>query len=322
MDLRRTGGLWPATLTPFTEKGDVDETALRAHLLEVGLVPGVKAVVVNGHAGEMTSLSREERTAIVRTARVTLPPHVGVVAGVQSEDTTVACNLADDARDAGADAMLLFPPCIFANGANLRPEMAFRFVETIADKSRLPIVVFQLSMASGLGYSTEILVRLCREIDSVIAVKEGGDAPRIFETNIRAIREIRRSITILTTNNTWLMPSLSLGVDGILSGMGSVAAPLLVALFEAVRLGDSTTARMINDRLFPLVEAFYRPPQVDAHNRMKTALCLLGRLPNAVVRPPLLPLPQSDVAAVRAALELAGISRNGASFDIHPLENN
>ena len=306
MELAGVGGIWPATLTPFTPDGSIDDEALTAHVRDLAGTPGVRAVVVNGHAGEVTSLDRAERSHVVRLA-VRAAAGVPVVAGVVADDTRSACTLAEDAADAGASGLLLFPPALFAQGAAARPEMARRFVAEVARASGLPIVLFQLSRASGLSFSTQALLQLCAEVPQIVAVKEGSDVPEVYEDNLRALRASPRPITVLTTNNSWLFASLAYGADGILSGLGSVAAPLLVALHEALANGKLQTARQVNDRLVPLCRAFYRAPHLDSHNRMKTALHLLGRLPHPQPRPPLLPVPADDTARIRAALVAAGL---------------
>lgn len=300
------GGVWPATLTPFGPDGALDEAALAAHVGDVAATPGVRAVVVNGHAGETSSLRRAERARVVRVA-VGAAGGVPVVAGVVAEDTRDARDLAADAAEAGASGLLLFPPLLFAGGAGARPGMALRFVRDVADASALPIVLFQLSRASGLAFSTDLLVRLCAEVPRIVAVKDGTDVPEAYEDNLRALRRLERPPTVLATNNTWLMASLVYGADGILSGLGSVAAPLLVALHAAVAAGDLAAARAVNDRLVPLCRVFYRAPYLDAHNRMKTALHLLGRLPHPDPRPPLLPPDDEERVRIRAALVAAGL---------------
>ena len=299
--------MWPAALTPFLPGGAIDDAALAAHVTELAATSGVNAVVVNGHAGEVTSLDRDERMRVIETARRVASPGVGVVAGVIADDTRVARALARDAERGGADAMLLFPPPLFALGARLRPEMARAFVSEVAAATPLPIVIFQLAVASGLGHTRETLVALCEEVRSVIAVKEGSDDPVTYEANLRALRGLSRHVTVLTTNNAWLLSSLALGGDGILSGMGSVAADLHVDLYRAVKASDMEAARRANDRIFPLTQVFYRPPLLDMHNRMKTALLLLGRLPHAEVRPPLMPLAAAEVRSIATAVAAAGL---------------
>src|SRR5437773_10356 len=98
-----------------------------------------------------------------------------------------------------------------------------------------------------------------------------------------------------------------LGCSGLLSGSGSVIADLQAKLFRAVRAGDMTLAKELHDRITPTAEVFYAEPWVDMHNRMKEALVLLGKLPRAVVRPPLAKLSAQEIERIRAALVAAGL---------------
>ena len=79
-------------------------------------------------------------------------------------------------------------------------------------------------------------------------------------------------------------------------------ADLQAQLFRAVQAGDLKTAQAINDRIYPLASVFYAQPWVDMHNRMKEALVLMGRLPRAVVRPPLVKIERAEIERIRKAL--------------------
>ncbi len=74
-------------------------------------------------------------------------------------------------------------------------------------------------------------------------------------------------------------------------------------------------ARRLNDRIYPLARVFYADPWVDMHNRMKEALVLLGRLPRAVVRPPLVKLTRAEIDRIRSALVEAGLLSQKAARD-------
>jgi 4-hydroxy-tetrahydrodipicolinate synthase len=127
------------------------------------------------------------------------------------------------------------------------------------------------------------------------------------EMHIRELQGLDPPVNVLTTHSAWLLPSLVLGCNGLLSGSGSVIPDLQAAMFEAVKAGDLATARRINDRIYPLARVFYAEPWANMHNRMKEALVLLGRLPRAVVRPPLAKLGGAEIARIRAALIEAGL---------------
>jgi 4-hydroxy-tetrahydrodipicolinate synthase len=119
---------------------------------------------------------------------------------------------------------------------------------------------------------------------------------------VRTLQNLSRPFTVLSTQSAWLMASLTLGCKGLLSGSGSVIADLQAQLFRAVQGNDLAAAKAINDRIYPLAQVFYAKPWVDMHNRMKEALVLMGKLPRAVVRPPLVKIERAEVERIRKAL--------------------
>jgi 4-hydroxy-tetrahydrodipicolinate synthase len=302
----RCRGVIPANLLPFTADLRVDEPAYRKHLAWLADTPGVTAITVNGHAAEVSSLSRQERVHVLELAADEVGDRVPLISGVYTDGTQEAVELARDARAAGAAAVLVFPPTLFMWGAQGKPDMVLRHFGTIAERVDVPLVVFEYPPASGIGYTPDTLARLA-ELPAVVAVKDWSNDIVAFEANLRAIRGTGRPVAVLSSFSMSLLASFLLGADGCLSGMGSVAADLQAELFDAVQQGDLPRARALNDRLDPLVRVFYAPPFVDMHNRMKEALVLLGRIPAAHVRPPLTPISEDERARIRLGLRAAGL---------------
>jgi 4-hydroxy-tetrahydrodipicolinate synthase len=216
------------------------------------------------------------------------------------------------AADEGASALLVFPQNSMSMGGQLRPEMALDYFKRIAGATDLPIILFQYPMATGLGYPFDTLMKLLEQVPTIRAIKDWCADPMLHEKHIRTLQSLPRPVTVLTTHSAWLMASLTMGAGGLLSGAGSVVADLQVQLFEAVQAKDLARAQKINDRLYPMQQAFYAPPFLDMHNRMKECLVMLGRLDRAVVRPPLMKLPAAELERLRKALERAGIGPDGA----------
>jgi 4-hydroxy-tetrahydrodipicolinate synthase len=125
-----------------------------------------------------------------------------------------------------------------------------------------------------------------------------------------ALQSLARPVNVLSTHRAWLMASLVGGCTGLLSGSGSVIAQLQVELFEAVQRKDLAAAQALNALIRPTAEAFYAQPGFDMHNRMKEALVLMGKLPRAVVRPPLVKIPQAEIERIRQALVAAGLIKD------------
>lgn len=305
-------GILPANILPFTAEHAIHEADYRRHLRWLAEAKGVTGIVCNGHAAEVSSLSREERRQALAIAAEEAGGRLPLVAGVYAESTREAIALARDAQTEGASGLLLFPPTLFMWGGREHPEMVYRHVAAIAEAVPLPLVIFQYPPASGLGYTTDILVRLVG-IPSVVAVKEWSNDIVAFERNLRAIRATGRPVAVLSSFTMSLLASFLLGADGAISGMGSVVAELQAAMFACVQRGDLEAARSIHDRLDPLVRVFYAPPFLDMHNRMKEALAMLGRIERAVVRPPLLPVGAAERAGIRAALVASGLLATGTA---------
>ena len=303
----RFSGCIPANLLPFTADLQIDVAAYQQHLRWLADTNGVTAIVANGHAAEVSSLSREERQRALALALEEVGDRLPIIAGVDADGTQEAITFARDAKAAGAQGLLVFPPTIFMWGAQVKPDMVLRHFSVLADAIDLPLIVFEYPPASGLGYSPETLSELCK-IPSVVGVKDWSNDIVAYERNLRALRASGRPVAMLSSFTMSLMATFLLGSDGCISGMGSVAADLQAALYAAVTAGNLAEAHRINERLVPLVNVFYAPPFVDMHNRMKEALALLGRIPAAHVRPPLTPVSDDERHRIRLALRAASLS--------------
>ncbi len=305
-------GVIPATLLAFNEDMSIDERATRKHLADCALVPGVSMVTVNGHASEVHACSFEEQQRILALSLAEVGDKVPLVNGVFADGSIEAAKVAAMAAKEGASALLVFPPQSMAWGGQMRPEMAIEHFRRIADATDLPIICFQYPMSIGLGYPFETLLKLFETVPTIRAIKDWCADPLLHERHIRTFQSLPRPVNVLTTHSGWLMASLSMGANGLLSGAGSVIADMQVALFRAIKAGDLRKAQALNDRMYPLQQAFYAPPFLDMHNRMKEALVLLGRLDRAVVRPPLMKLPPAEIERITAAIAQSGITRDGA----------
>ena len=290
----------PAVLLPFDSDLAIDEANFRRHLRDIAAVEGLSAVTINAHSTEFGSCSFDEQRCVLAIAQDEISGKLPLINGIWANGSIEAARLAKMAAEGGASALLVFPPAPFTLGQS--PQMALAHFKRIADAADLPLIVFQYPLATGQGYPKETLLRLCEEVPSIRAIKDRiGNAPH-HEWHIRTLQNLPRPVNVLTTRSAWLFSSLALGPNGLLSGSGSVIADLQAKLFPAVQDNDMAAAKRLNDRIEPLMRVFYADPFVDTDNRMKEALVLLGKLPRAVVRPPLVKIERSETAAIRAAL--------------------
>ena len=298
-------GVIPAVLLPFSDNLGIDEPVFRMHLREVAETSGISAITINAHSTEVASCSFEEQRKVLAIARDEIGDRLPLVNGIWADGSIDAARIAGMATAGGASALLVFPPAPFTLGQS--PAMVLEHFRRIADASDLPIIVFQYPLATGQGYPLDTLLRLCDEIPTIRAIKDWCGNVQQHERHVRILQSLPRPVNVLTTHSAWLLSSLVLGCNGLLSGSGSVIADLQARLFHAVHRNDLAEARQLNDRIDPLARAFYAAPWSDMHNRMKEALVLLGRLPRAVVRPPLVKLDDAEINQLRLALAAAGL---------------
>jgi 4-hydroxy-tetrahydrodipicolinate synthase len=298
-------GVIPAVLLPFNDDLSIDETSFRAHLHDVAAVEGLSAITINAHSTEVASCTFDEQKRVLDVAGEEIGDRLPLVNGVWADGSLEAARIAKMAQAGGASALLVFPPAPFTLGQS--PEMALAHVRYIADATDLPLIVFQYPLATGQGYPKETLLRMCEEVPSIRAIKDWiGNVPH-HEWHIRRLQSLPRPVNVLSTHSSWLFSSLVLGCNGLLSGSGSVIADLQARLFRAVQKNDLAEAKRLNERIAPTARVFYADPFVDMHNRMKEALVLIGKLPRAVVRPPLVKLPREEIARIGTALVEAGL---------------
>jgi 4-hydroxy-tetrahydrodipicolinate synthase len=298
-------GVIPAVLLPFHEDLSIDEASFRSHLRDVGSVRGLSAITINAHSTEVASCTADEQCRVMEITAEEVGDTLPIVHGVWADGSLEAARIAGRAEAGGASALLVFPPGPFTLGQSA--EMALAHFKTIGDATDLPLIVFQYPLATGQGYPAATLERLFDEVPTIRAIKDWTPLVPQHESQIRALQGRARPINVLSTNSAWLLSSLVLGCNGLLSGSGSVIADLQARLYRAVKADDLKEARLLNDRIYPMARAFYADPFIDMHNRMKEALVLLGKLPRAIVRPPLVKIADAEIARIRQALVEAGL---------------
>jgi 4-hydroxy-tetrahydrodipicolinate synthase len=287
-------------LLPFHTDLSIDEPSFRVHLRDVASVQGLSAITVNAHSTEVASCTLDEQRRVMEIAGEEAGSKLPIIHGIWADGSLEAARIARQAQAGGASALLVFPPAPFTLGQSA--EMALAHFKHIADASDLPLIVFQYPLATGQGYPMVTLERLFEEVPTIRAIKDWTPQVPQHENHIRALQGRKRPINVLSTNSAWLLSSLVLGCNGLLSGSGSVIADLQAKLFRAVKTNDFAEARRLHDRISPTARVFYADPFVDMHNRMKEALVLLGKLPRAVVRPPLVKITEAEIARIRDAL--------------------
>jgi 4-hydroxy-tetrahydrodipicolinate synthase len=302
IDLR---GIIPAIVTPMTREAEVDLPAMRRYAKWLA-EQGPAALAVNVDTGEGPHLTADEKRKTLDTVADAVAGKCLVVGGVAGPSTAQGVANARAARDAGADALLVFPIPAFL-GQPLNPEVPYRYHAAIAEAVDLPLILFQLQPAlGGVLYTTETLHRLIT-IPTVVAIKEASfDALRFLQVKAD-LESASRKITFLTGNDNFIYESFVLGAEGALLGFSTLGTREQVNMLWSLRRGDMAAAQELGSRLQPLANVIFAPPVTDYRARTKEALRMLGVLNDTTVRLPLLPISETECDVIRQALVSAGL---------------
>ncbi|WP_175821676.1 dihydrodipicolinate synthase family protein [Burkholderia sp. BCC0419] len=298
-------GVYAATLCPLDAHGRaLDETALARHLDDVTSVRGIVGLLVNGHAGENHVLSRDEKRRVVEIAHAVCGDRSIIVAGVNAEDSYEAQRHADDAKRAGADALLLFPPFSWALSTDRDIVLAHHRIANAT--ARLPMILYQAGVNTGaMAYPPDTLAALAA-LPDVVAVKEGSWETSAYDANRRLLREVAPHVAVMASGDEHLFTCFALGTEGSLVSLAALVPEQIVALYCAVAEGRLADARRVHSMLYPLAKAIYgTAPGSRATARLKACLHLAGKFPYPTARPPVTPLSADEISRLEAALALA-----------------
>ena len=211
----RTASFRPLLL-PFTDDLAIDEKSFRKHLADVAAVEGLSAITINAHSTEVASCSFEEQRRVLDIAQDEIGGRLPIVNGIWADGSLEAARIARMAEAGGASALLVFPPAPFTLGQS--PAMAVEHFKRIADATSLPIIAFQYPLATGQGYPRDTLLKMIEEVPTIRAIKDwAGNVPQ-HEMHVRELQSLKRPVNVLTTHSAWLLSSLVLGCNGLLSG--------------------------------------------------------------------------------------------------------
>ncbi|MFN0098887.1 MAG: 4-hydroxy-tetrahydrodipicolinate synthase [Gemmatimonadaceae bacterium] len=288
-------GAITALITPFTERGELDEAALAA-FVDWQIAEGIHGLVPVGSTGEAVTLSFAERERVVRITVERASGRVPVIAGAGSNDTSVAIDTSRRLAAMGATHLLHVSPMY-----NKPPQRGIlAHFRAVADASPVPIVVYNVPGRTGSNVLADTTLALA-EHPNICAVKEAsGNPAQISEI----LRRRPAGFAVLSGDDGLTLDVMASGGEGVISVISNVVPRACAQLVEAMARGDLLAARVLHHRLAPLVDAAF----IESNPLpIKAAAAIMGRARN-VLRLPLVPMDQKHEPALRAALVTAGVS--------------
>jgi 4-hydroxy-tetrahydrodipicolinate synthase len=286
-------GALTALVTPFRDDR-IDEVALRALVAEQ-IAGGIDGLVPCGTTGESVSLSHAEYSRVLELVVSEARGRVPVIAGAGSASTRHSIELAELAKRAGVDGLLIVVP--YYNKPT--QDGMFAHFSAIAGAVALPIVLYNIPPRTGVDLSLATLERLAA-VQSVVAIKEStGNVLRSSDI----VAQFGARFTVLSGDDSLTLPVMAVGGQGVISVASNVVPKEVSRLVDAFRDGDLVTALVQHQKLRPLVEALF----VESNpGPVKAAMAMRGTMTDELRLPMVVPSVATH-AKLRAALVGLGL---------------
>jgi 4-hydroxy-tetrahydrodipicolinate synthase len=283
-------GTFTALVTPF-RNGDVDFAAFEK-LVEAQIAAEITGLVAVGTTGESPTLTYEEKEKVIQRAVKIANGRCKLLAGTGTNSTRDAIEATKFAEKAGVDGALLVAP--YYNKPS--QEGLFRHFKAIADKTSLPIMLYNIPGRCSVDIGPDTVVRLAESCRNIVSIKEAsGSVERVGELR----RRLPKEFTILSGDDSLTLPFIAVGAVGVVSVASNLFPAEICALVRACESGNFKSAENLHRKMFSLFkDLFIEPNPVPA----KTALAWRGAM-SAEVRLPLCEMTEANQTRLRKTLE-------------------
>ena len=293
-DEPRLGRMIPAMITPFDSEREVDfDRAVElGHRLVEG---GSDALLVFGTTGESPTVSADQKLQMFELIKRECGSDVPVIANVGGNCTATSVEFAQAAQRTGVDGLMAVVPYY-----NKPPqEGIYQHFKAIAEAVELPIVLYNIPGRCGVNMQAETTLRLARDFDNIVAVKEASGN---FEQIAQVIEGAPRGFSVYSGDDSLTYEIMKLGGAGVISTTANVLPARMKEIVELCAAGDFDAAALAHEKLLPIMKHLFTTSNPIL---VKQALACVG-FPVGGVRLPLVDATAEQTAALEEVLRSVG----------------
>lgn len=288
-------GSYVALITPFKSNGEVDEDKIR-ELVNYHIENGTAGIVPCGTTGEAPTLTFSEHEKVIKIVVEEVRGRIQVVAGAGSNNTDRAIELTKYAKELGADAAL--STCPYYNKPSQRG--IYEHYKKIAEEGKFPVMLYNVPGRTGVNIEAETVAKLA-EFPEIVAIKEATGS---IEQMIRIQDLCGDKIEILSGEDHLILPMLSIGAKGVVSVVANIMPKEMKELIEAFLKQEYKKAYKLHTELYDVSRNMF----IEGNPvTVKTAMKILGKIDNDIVRLPLVSCEEKTVDKLTKMFKQKGI---------------
>ncbi|MDE6875216.1 MAG: 4-hydroxy-tetrahydrodipicolinate synthase [Lachnospiraceae bacterium] len=288
-------GAGVAIVTPMKENGEVNFDKL-GEIIDFQIENGTDSIIICGTTGEASTLSHEEHSECIRYTVAHVKGRVPVIAGTGSNCTETAVHLSKQARDDGADGLLLVTP--YYNKATQKG--LIQHFTTIAASVDIPVILYNVPGRTGCNIQPETAAYLAKNVENIVAMKEAtGNISQAIQTVLLC----EGALDLYSGNDESIVPILSIGGKGVISVLSNVAPRETHDIVAKYLAGDTQGSLALQLKYLPLVRALFSEVNPIP---VKAAMNMMG-LNVGPLRAPLTEMEEAHAQVLRAELQKVGL---------------
>lgn len=242
-------GTGVALVTPFKSDLSIDFNALE-RLVSHCIEGGVEYLVVMGTTGENPSLSKSEKKQVLAAVIEAAAGQVPIVYGVGGNNTAALVEELKTEDFKGVDAVLSVSP--YYNKPT--QEGIYQHYKALSEASPLPIILYNVPGRTGSNMSAATTLRLARDFDNIIGIKEAsGDLNQVMTI----INERPEDFLVISGDDNLTFPMLALGANGVISVSGQAFPAVFTEMVRLALAGNFSAARPLHYRLFDITNMLF-----------------------------------------------------------------
>ncbi|MED3662927.1 4-hydroxy-tetrahydrodipicolinate synthase [Ureibacillus sp. FSL K6-8385] len=284
------GRVLTAMVTPFDQNGEVDFDAAE-RLIHHLMANGTDGLVVCGTTGESPTLTENEKLELFKFAVKTVNGRIPVIAGTGSYNTRASIELTKKAEEIGVDGVMLVTP--YYNKPN--QEGMYEHFRSIAQSTKLPVVLYNIPGRSVVNLSVDTVVRLA-EIPNIVAIKEASGN---LDAMAQIIERTPDDFSLYSGDDSLTLPSMAVGGTGVISVASHIIGNEMQSMIQHFLNGNIQEAAKEHRKLLPIMKGMFIAPNPAP---VKAALNLKG-ISVGGVRLPLVPLNEEQQKTIEQLLK-------------------
>lgn len=271
-------GLGIALVTPFASDGSVDYDVLK-NLLDYQLKNGADFFCILATTGETPTLTKDEKQKIKELVVEKVGDKVPILIGCGGNNTADVVNELQTADFSGIDGILSV--CPYYNKPS--QEGLYQHFKAIAGATNMPVVLYNVPGRTGVNLKAETTVRLARDCESIVAIKEASGS---LEQVDEIIKNKPDGFDVISGDDALTFPMIACGAAGVISVIGNALPKEFSRMIRLEMKGEIESARKIHHKFTDLFNLLF----VDGNPAgVKAMLHEMGMIEN-VLRLPLVPI--------------------------------